>query len=165
MSENLYAPNCIRTYTGKYVNVLNPTADMIDIEDIAHSLSMQCRFAGHLAYKYSIAQHSISCAELVENFKLEALLHDASEAYLLDIPSPIKSLIPQYKTMEKRFTKLIFNKFGALYPIPQYVHDVDRHSLECEWHNLMLGKYNMSEDFNKSKDDFLTMFHQLKKRG
>jgi len=90
--ENLFTPNCIRTFTGKYVNVFEPTLEMICIEDIAHALSMQCRFGGHLPYFYSVAQHSINCSFLVDTpcLKLEVLMHDASEAYLLGIPSPIK---------------------------------------------------------------------------
>ena len=49
MKENLYTKDCIRTFTGIYMNVFNPTSEMICIEDIAHSLSLQCRFAGHLS--------------------------------------------------------------------------------------------------------------------
>ena len=56
MKENLYTPNCIRTFTGLYMNVFNPKPDMICIEDIAHALSQQPRFGGHLPRMYSVAQ-------------------------------------------------------------------------------------------------------------
>jgi len=79
--------DCIRTFTGKWMDVFNPTADMIDIRDIAHALACTPRFAGHLPKFYSVAQHSIMCYDMVDKeFELVALLHDASEAYLLDIP-------------------------------------------------------------------------------
>src|SRR5665811_1025646 len=97
--ENLYTPNCIRTFTGIYMNVFEPTPEMISIEDIAHALTMQCRFGGHLPDFYSVAQHSLNCSYLIDNpkLKLTALLHDASEAYLLDIPRPIKNNLNNYK--------------------------------------------------------------------
>jgi uncharacterized protein len=78
--ENLYEPDCIRTYTGLYINVFNPKPEMIEIEDIAHALSFQCRFGGHLPKFYSVAQHSLNCSYLVKEpaLKLTALLHDAS---------------------------------------------------------------------------------------
>ena len=57
--ENLYTPDCIRTYTGIYMNVFEPTLEMIHIEDIAHALSMQCRFGGHLYDFYSVVQKQI----------------------------------------------------------------------------------------------------------
>jgi len=101
MLNTLYTPDCIRTYTGRFVNVFQPTPEMICIEDIAHSLSNQCRFGGHLAQFYSVAQHSINCAGLVSSAHTKAaLLHDSSEAYLMDIPSPIKAKMPEYKKIE-----------------------------------------------------------------
>ncbi|MFC4230551.1 hypothetical protein ACFOW1_01525 [Parasediminibacterium paludis] len=65
MLEDLYKPNCIRTYTGLYMNVFDPTPEMICIEDIAHALSHQCRFSGHTKQFYSVAQHSYHVAALV----------------------------------------------------------------------------------------------------
>src|SRR5690606_4110631 len=98
----------IRTFTGIYVDVFDPTPEMICIEDIAHALAHQCRFAGHVKRFYSVAQHSVMCSRMVDRlYQMEALLHDASEAYLLDIPKPIKEKIVGYKEMEDRMMGLI----------------------------------------------------------
>ena len=85
------APSAIVTYTGRVIEPLNPDPARICIEDIAHALSNQCRFTGHTKEFYSVAQHSVHCADLVpEEDQLWALLHDASEAYLADIARPVK---------------------------------------------------------------------------
>lgn len=111
--ENLYTPDCIRTFTGIYMNVFEPTPEMICIEDIAHSLSMQCRFGGHLPEFYSVAEHSWHCSLMVANeHKLAALLHDASEAYLLDIPRPIKHRLNNYKKIEDNLMNIIAKNLG-----------------------------------------------------
>lgn len=140
MEENLYTPNCIRTVTGIYINVFEPTEEMICIEDIAHSLCQQPRFGGHLPYFYSVAEHSLNCSYLIDSpeLKLAALLHDASEAYLMDIPKPIKSGLTNYKEIEDKLMKVIAIKFGFDYPLPQEVKDVDETMLELEWVCLML---------------------------
>jgi hypothetical protein len=139
--ENLYMPNCIRTFTGIYVNVFEPTLEMICIEDIAHGLSNQCRFGGHLPEFYSVAQHSFLCSQMAESeFKLEALLHDASEAYLLDIPSPIKQGLSNYKEIEDKLMVLIAEKFGFKYPLTKAVKKIDEEMLQFEWKHLMLKK-------------------------
>ena len=138
--ENLYTPNCIRTFTGKYVNILEPTEDMICIEDIAHSLSMQCRFGGHLPVFYSVAQHCIECSLIANrSYKLEALMHDASEAYLLDIPTPVKKLLVGYDAIEENFMKVIFNKFNLLYSALEKIKIEDKYMLEKEWDLLMIN--------------------------
>lgn len=139
--ENLYTPNCIRTFSGIYMNVFEPTLDMIFIDDIAHALSNQCRFGGHLPQFYSVAQHSILCSTLVSNeYKLAALLHDASEAYLLDIPSPIKQGLSNYKEIEDKLMTLIAKKFGFKYPLESQVKEIDKKILALEWEQLMMQK-------------------------
>lgn len=79
----------IQTYTGKRFFPLAPRAEDIDIADIAHALSQQCRFTGHTSRFYSVAQHSVHVAEQCA-YPIYGLLHDAAEAYLVDLPSPIK---------------------------------------------------------------------------
>ena len=141
MKENLYTPNSIRTFTGIYMNVFEPTIDMIRIEDIAHSLSMQCRFGGHLPEFYSVAQHSYLVSKILpKKHALAGLLHDASEAYLIDFASPIKHNINGYYELEDRLMKLIAEKFEFEYPLSKQVKEADKGLLHYEWLRIMLKK-------------------------
>jgi len=97
----------IQTYTGVRFDLLVPETEMVDINDIAHAESMQCRFTGHPKFFYSVAEHSFNVSTLVENYcrrvgmgaadgahaGLEALLHDAAEAYVGDMSRPMKMLL------------------------------------------------------------------------
>lgn len=84
----------IPTFTGKLFDLLEPTEDMICIEDIAHHLSLMNRFCGATKFPYSVAYHSIFVSNnLSDNLKLEGLLHDAEEAYIHDLTAPFKELI------------------------------------------------------------------------
>lgn len=103
----------IRTFTGKRFDYLTATVDDIDIEDIANALSNVCRFNGHLPEFYSVAQHSVLCSLIVPvEHAFEALMHDAAEAYVQDIPAPLKALLPDYRRIEDQVDGLIRNKFG-----------------------------------------------------
>lgn len=84
-------PSAIVTFTGRVIEPLNPDPAEIDILDIAHALSNQCRFTGHTNEFYSVAQHSVLVSRhCAPEDALWGLLHDASEAYLADIPRPVK---------------------------------------------------------------------------
>ncbi len=101
------------TYTGRRFYFYDPKPEDICIEDIAHSLSMQCRFLGHCKYFYSVAQHSIIVSRYVlSNLTLYGLLHDASEAYISDIIRPFKSTLEGYKIVENRIQNVIYRKYG-----------------------------------------------------
>ncbi|WP_029570161.1 hypothetical protein [Pantoea ananatis] len=103
----------ITTQSGKHFDYTNVTADAICIEDIACALSNICRFTGHVQDFYSVAQHSVHVSYLVEpEFALEALLHDAAEAYCSDINSQLKQLLPDYCLMIKSVEGAIVDKFG-----------------------------------------------------
>lgn len=93
----------IQTYTGLEFDVTRPDPELIRIEDIAHALSCMPRFAGHTRWFYSVAQHSVHVSRLVPpHLAKAALLHDAAEAYILDMPTPIKLMLPEYRDMEDR---------------------------------------------------------------
>lgn len=107
--------NWIETRSGKRVSIENPQPDQFDIKDIAYALSNTCRFNGHSAGFYSVAEHSVAVAlRLPTNLRLAGLLHDATEAYLGDIPSPIKQFLPDYKVIEARFESAIAEKFATV---------------------------------------------------
>lgn len=98
----------IITLSGSHFDYQKPTIESIDIHDIARALSHECRFAGHLPAFYSVAQHSVLVSRLVPSeFAMEALLHDAVEAYCKDIPSPLKRLLPDYRGVEHRIDQVI----------------------------------------------------------
>lgn len=107
----------ITTYTGKQVKIPGTTADMLCIEDIAHALPMICRGNGQVTTFYSVGQHCLQCAKeaaaraLSPRLILAALLHDASECYLSDVPHPLKLIMPAYQEEENRLLDLIFTKF------------------------------------------------------
>jgi hypothetical protein len=119
--------------SGSYFSFLEPHNSTYTIEDIAHALSRVCRFGGHTESHYSVAQHSVLSSYLAEDeFKFDALMHDAAEAFLGDIPSPLKMLLPDYKTIEIRVEKAIFERFGVSFPLPQNVKEVDKMMLAIE---------------------------------
>lgn len=116
-----YGGHWITTYTGKKFHFLNPQPEEIDIIDIAHALSLTCRFGGQCKQFYSVAEHSIRVAEIVpEAYKLVALLHDASEAYLPDLPRPEKAQLPEFKRIELTILEAIWDKFAKA----KYMRDV-----------------------------------------
>lgn len=164
--ENLHS-NCIRTFSGFYVNVFEPTPEMFCIDDIAHALSMQCRFGGHLPQFYSVAQHSVMCSlEVQPEFALQALMHDASEAYLLDIPRPIKQRIPDYKRIENDLMDVLANVFGFDWPESPLVKAADEKLLQLEWHEIMLENGGIScWSQSQAEELFLRAFSQYSKKA
>jgi uncharacterized protein len=108
----------IGTYLGGRLYPLDPRIEDIDEREIAHALSMICRFTGHVKFHYSVAQHSILCADLIEirqgsiNDQLYCLLHDASEAYICDVSRPVKQYMSEYKVIEGAIQDVVFKKFG-----------------------------------------------------
>lgn len=140
-SEEIIENGTITTYSGRSIQPLEPDPDLIDIEDIAHALSNNCRFTGHVREFYSVAQHSVLCSTIVsDELKLTALLHDASEAYLSDIARPIKSQ-PEfgdvYKKYESRLEAAIAERFRLDYPYPDEIKWADNVLLRTEQRDLM----------------------------
>lgn len=161
--KNVYTENSIRTYTGKVFDITILDPESICIEDIAHALSNTARFGGHLKKMYSVAQHSCFVAANVPvKFKLAALLHDASEAYIGDMPSPFKKLMPDYKVIEDRIMQAISLKFGFDFPLPKEVKEVDRQALNFEWEACVLGVIE-TEIYSPelAKEQFLLMYNKI----
>ena len=123
----------IQTHSGKRFYPLNPTPSSIDINDIAAALSKQCRYAGHCLRFYSVAEHCVLMARAAKPaHQLAALMHDASEAYLVDIPSPLKPYLGGYKEMESDVMGVIAAKYDFSWPLPPEVKELDHRILADE---------------------------------
>jgi hypothetical protein len=125
--------NWLQTFSGKAVYPLDLRPEDIDIVDIAHALSNICRYNGHSKVFYCVAEHSyfISC-HVPLPYALWGLLHDASEAYLADVPRPVKPFLPGYKQIEAQVQKVIIEKYGLNLPEPTAVKDIDDRILANE---------------------------------
>jgi hypothetical protein len=123
----------LQTYTGRQFWPLDPRPEEIFIEDIAHALAMQCRYAGHTNRFYSVAQHSyIVSKNLPRPLALQGLLHDASEAYLIDVPRPIKGYLTNYLQIEKLVERAIAQAFGLPFELDPLVKEIDSRILVNE---------------------------------
>lgn len=118
------------TYTGRQFWPLEPKAEDVTIEDIAHALSLLCRYNGHCRYFYSVAEHSYLVWSVVSQMapgdyrhQLRALLHDAAEAYLADVPRPVKPFLRNYERAEKRLHRVIAQAFNL--PSLEKTDDID----------------------------------------
>lgn len=128
----------IATYNGSRFFVNDPTPEEIDINVIAHALSNLCRFGGHCSQFYSVAEHSIRVASILPpELQLTGLLHDASEAYLVDMPRPIKIIMPQYLEIEGKIMESVATKFNLFWPMPDHVKWADNALLAAEKKWLM----------------------------
>ena len=116
---------CMETYSGWCIDLLSPAKELIQIEDIAHGLALQCRFNGACMKFYSVAQHSIKVAELLPpELQLEGLLHDAAEAYTGDITRPMKAVLGAgyLPVIEAGFNRVLIEKFNLS---PKFPHNLE----------------------------------------
>lgn len=138
----------IQTYVGSQFWPIDPRASEIDPKDIAHALSMLCRFGGHCLRFYSVAEHSVLLARAVskEN-RLWALLHDATEAYLVDVPRPIKPFLIGYREAEDKIALAICERFSLPIEMPLEVKIADRRILTDEQkQNMAIAPHPWSTD-------------------
>ena len=173
----------MQTYSGRKFWPIDPRKEDICIEDIAHSLSLLCRFAGHCKSFYSVAQHC--CLGVMfggdmlctRRNKLNFLLHDASEAYLLDLPTPLKQsgqFGELYKKYEGKLEVEIAMKFNLDWPMLPVVREVDTMMLYTERRDLLslppeswLNEVIPFEDSiklwvpSKAEETFLNLFEAL----
>jgi 5'-deoxynucleotidase YfbR-like HD superfamily hydrolase len=169
----------IQSRSGRYINFVTPDPNVFCIQDIAHALSHTCRFGGHTRSFYSVAQHSVLVSYLVpENDQFAALMHDAAEAYVGDVPTPLKQLLPEYKVIEKRIEACLFERFGLYDGMPVSVKKADLIMLATEQRDLMEAKSDDAEwvviadiplapfrikpqSPEQARKSFLDRFHQL----
>jgi len=122
----------ITLLSGQPFDYNNPEQSDVSIEDIAHALSNVCRFAGHVKYHFSVAQHSVNVSYLCPLMPRTALLHDVSEAVTTDIPTPLKSAVPEFRSLEKRIERSMSDKLKFHYPFPWEVVQADLKALLVE---------------------------------
>ena len=123
----------IQTYTGALVDLDDIKPDDIRLPDIVHALSLVNRFTGHTTVPYSVAQHSVVVSRLCsQEHAMWGLLHDASEAYLGDVATPLKRMLPAYRLIEDRVQRAIAKRFGLAWPMPDEVHIQDKRALMLE---------------------------------
>lgn len=140
----------IQTFTGVKFYPLDPRVEEIKLEDIAHSLANQCRYTGHCLQFYSVAQHCVLVARNIvspwfevitdENEMSWGLLHDASEAYLVDLPRPIKhhsALGREYRKIERRLMRVISARFGLTPVMPRVIKETDTKMMFTEKRDIM----------------------------
>jgi hypothetical protein len=173
-----------QTFTGRQFWPMDPRAEDVCIEDIAHALALQCRFAGHCREPYSVAEHSVRASLYVRGIggdreeQLAALLHDASEAYLVDVPRPVKPHLVGYKAAE-RAVQTVVNRWAGLRDCADrgsFVHQADEVLLATEARDLMghrcmerwgLTHAPMAEviapwDWRTAEREFLALFFELR---
>ena len=153
----------IETFTGIMIDPFNPKEEQIVVLDIAHALSNLCRFAGHCNNFYSVAEHSVACSMLVpKEHALSALLHDSTEAYMVDIPTPIKNRIPIYIEKENSLMEFIYKKFDLEFPLHAEVVKADKEMLITEFKKYKGPKGNVETMTpREAKKAFIDRYTQL----
>lgn len=167
----------ILTHTGRGFDPINPRVEDVDVEDIAHALAHNCRFNGHASRFYSVAEHSLHVSSLVPpEHALAGLLHDASEAYISDLSTPVKQHIHQYRLIEDNLQMAIALALGFSPRMDACVKRADLVMLATEKAQLMPhhatpwpvleGVYTAGIILpcwspQEAKREFLRMFHYL----
>ncbi len=172
----------IQTHSGCRVDLLKPDIGEICIEDIAYSLARICRFGGHVNRFYSVADHSLHVEDLLENMTddwdilFQGLMHDASEAYVIDLPKPLKDLVPEYKEIEDIVEAAVWEKFN-ISPKDPIVKKADLKACSTEAEQLMFRTFDWGwrrgiitdrrplrvRTIDQAEHDFLDQFYYLKR--
>lgn len=172
------------TYSGIKFYPLEPTLDMFDLEDIARGLSHENRGCGQTDFPLSVAQHSVNVAMVLKELgygvrtQFIGLCHDISEAYIKDIPTPVKELLPLYRQIENRIQELAYEWAGLGEVTPQDyepVHWVDRELFYFEAQFLMPNAdYPFNPIFKdmiiipwspeKAREEYIKLFKELREK-
>jgi hypothetical protein len=129
----------IQTYKGKKFYPLDPRPEDICIEDIAHALANTCRYNGHSRVFYSVAEHCVRMSEAnLSGSPQWFLMHDAAEAYISDVPRPIKPMLKEFKDIENHIMTVVALKFKLEYPDYFAIRYADNVMLATEKRDLLL---------------------------
>ena len=127
----------IALLSGAMFDYNNPGASNVQIEDIAAALSKVCRFSGHLPEFYSVAQHCVNTSTVLPwHEAYSGLMHDTSEAFTNDLPTPLKAAFPVFKQLEVKIETAMSRQFGFTYPLSPAVRLADLQMLRIEKEHL-----------------------------
>jgi len=137
----------MQTYSGGRFYPLDPHPADVVLEDIAHALSLLCRYGGHVDRFYSVAEHCVLMSRAVApEHAFAALLHDATEAYVVDVPRPLKRHLANYATIEASVWLAIAVRYGVDPILPPEVHEADNRILLTERTALMPRAERWAQD-------------------
>jgi len=139
----------ILTATNLTFDVVNPDPNMVSLNDVSRSISLICRYNGHIPSFYSVAEHSVRVSWWLEEMGydtdtvLTGLLHDAAEAYVGDMVRPLKrhpELGAIHQELEEKVAASVHGALGGIFPHPQPVHDADRAIYDWEVEYIRTGR-------------------------
>ncbi len=172
----------ITTYTGKHFDPTQPDINLMDIRDIAHSLSLTCRGNGHVNRFFSVGQHCLNCAKEAlkrgysARIAMALLIHDGSEAYMSDVPRPFKQTLEGYKRAEEYMLSLVYRKFLGSDPTPEeqaIIKEIDDDMLYFDLRELLGEDMGCDEPkvhipicydfipFDEVEREFLALYDEL----
>lgn len=168
----------IETFSGHAVDILDPDPGEFFVIDIAHALANVNRYGGHIFLPYSVAQHAVLMSRMCpEPLAMECLHHDDAEAYIGDMPSPFKSVMPEFKKCEARIERAIRASLGLPGDThPPEVKHWDKVMLMTEARDFNLGWYGSNKhsdmpeahhwrifpwDWQRAKAEFLLRHDEL----
>lgn len=170
--KDLYAPNVVKTYSGLLFNIKHIVPEQVYAIDIAFGLARECRFQGACKKFYSVAEHSVWMANRareqyphLKGLPFKALLHNAHEAYIKDIPSPLKSLFAAaYRAIADPVQDAIHLRFGVTVSEEERfaIYTLDKDALEWEWDNKVNSWTGLCLSDDKSRASYwLEYFKEL----
>ena len=172
----------ITTYTRKHFDPVHPEAEKIDILDIAHALPLICRGNGHVSSFWSVGEHCICCAKEAlgrgysKRQALACLLHDASECYMSDVPTPFKNELPEYQEQEEHLLGIIYEKFLGSDLTEEEQKELKKIDHAMLWYDLehLLGEIQYGEipelhidldytvrPFEEVEEEYLSLFEKI----
>lgn len=177
-------PHAFQVAAGRYIDITAPRPSDITIDDIALSLSRECRFGNFTRSVYTVAQHSVNVACQVRAMggdrvaQLIGLLHDAHEAYIGDVPTPHKTVYgAAFKNVEAALLLAVCTRFDVPAPSqwPALIHEADERLLhaeakrlmpDCDWYDESKAGVSSMCDLDcwiegKARHKFLDLFYRL----